>query len=207
MRDRITQRLRNVAVSVDPLQRVLANAQGPVSQAFLDSLAEPPRRAAVLIALIERSPGLTVLLTERATHLHFHPGQISLPGGSVAVADSGPEATALREAREEVGLQSADVTVAGTLDVHLTVTGFAVTPVVGFVSGHFHPRPDPAEVARVFEVPLDYLLQPGSVGYTVRERLGTRFRTPEFHYQGHRIWGATAVMLRAFLELISIDKP
>ncbi len=157
----------------------------------------------MLLGLIDRPSGLTVLLTERATHLRSHPGQISLPGGGVADTDSGPEATALRESSEEVGLHPADVSVIGTLDLHLTVTGFVVTPVVGFVAGHFRPRPDPAEVARVFEVPLDFMLQPGSVRYTVRERLGTRFRTPEILYEEHRIWGATAVILSAFLETIS----
>ncbi len=205
LREWIAGRIRAAVVGADPRQQILADVQGPVSPAFLKSLDSPLHAAAVLIALIERPEGLTILLTERASHLRAHPGQISLPGGRVAPSDAGPVAAALREAHEEVGMAPADVEVVGTLDVQLTVTGFAVTPVVGFVADRFRAMPDPAEVAGVFELPFASLMRPGAMQVYTRERLGTRFLVPEIHYGRYRVWGATATILSRFLEVISID--
>lgn len=202
MLERIAQRLA-AAPKVDPRERLLAQAEGPPTAELRALLEQPGRPASVLVPLIERPSGLTVLLTERAAHLKEHAGQVSFPGGRLASAAETPVEAALREATEEVGLPAEHVEVLGCLGVHLTGTGFAVTPVVGFVKERFEPTPDPTEVASVFEVPLAIVLEPHNIAITRRERLGVAFRTYELVYQGQRIWGATAAMLVSFRDLIS----
>jgi len=205
VRELIEQRLRRAAWAGDPTTRLLADAEGPVTPEFRALLERPARDAAVLIPLVEGSAGWTVLFTQRARHLVHHPGQISFPGGRVDAHDADAVAAALREAWEEIGLTPEIVRVAGTLPEHVTGTGFAVTPVVGFVPSTFRPRPDPAEVEAVFDVPLDVILAPGALKATSRERLGTRFRVWELEYRGHRIWGATAAMLKTFRDILCDD--
>ncbi len=202
LRARVLRALKRVPAAATPLERMLAQAEGPISAELRSQLEQPARDAAVLLGLVDRTAGWTVLLTERAGHLRHHAGQVSLPGGRLAGPDEAPVAAALREAWEEVGLASADVEVAGNLGTYLTGTGFRVTPVVGFVAGRFRPRPDPGEVAAVFEVPLELLLTADAFRIGYRERLGTRFRTYELAFEGHRIWGATAAMLMTFRGLI-----
>ena len=175
-------------------------------RAFMDHLQRQHHPAAVLVGLVERPGGLALLFTERAEHLKAHPGQVSFPGGRIERGDDGAVAAALREAEEEIGLDPRDVSVAGCLERRLTVTGFLVTPVVGFVAPEFRPVPDHTEVAEVFEVPLAFLLEEGNVRMTIRERLGARVRSHEIEYEGHRIWGTTASMLVGFLSLISHDE-
>ena len=171
--------------------------------------ARAPRAAAVLMALIERPAGLAVLLTERSPHLVDHAGQISFPGGRVEAADRDPVATALREADEELGLAPASVQVLGELPVHLTGTGFSVTPVVGLVGDAIDLaalRPDSDEVAGVFEVPLRYLMDPANhqrrvIGEGNRRR--TFYAMPyEAGGRSFFIWGATAAMLRNLYHLL-----
>ena len=200
----IRRRVAATRPAVDPLQRLLANVEGTPTPELLALLKRPVRPASVLLTLLSRPPGLTVLFTERAAHLKDHAGQVSFPGGRLAHAGETPVAAALREAEEEIGLPPAVVDVFGTLDVHLTGTGFSVTPVVGLVTeGEFAPVPDPREVARVFEVPLEFILDPRNLSSRHRERFGSRFRTHELEYQGHRIWGATAAILVSFRNLIT----
>ena len=163
-------------------------------------------RAPVLLGMIERSAGLTLLFTERSPDLKDHPGQVSFPGGRIETGDDGPVAAAIREAEEEVGMGRRLVSVAGCLEDLLTVTGFLVTPVVAFVDAEYRPVADGREVAEVFEVPLQYLLDERNIRSTHRERLGTRIRVYEIDYEGHRIWGATASILVQFLSIISNDK-
>ena len=177
---------------------------GPISPELEAVLAAPGARAAVLIGLVERDARLTVLLTERAGHLKAHPGQIAFPGGRIESGDATAVAAALREADEEVGLAAAHVTVAGQLPAHITGTGFIVTPIVGFVGAGFVARPDPGEVADVFEVPLEFLLDRRNLAERRRERFGTQFRSFEFNYAGRRIWGATAAMLITLIKIIEI---
>jgi 8-oxo-dGTP pyrophosphatase MutT (NUDIX family) len=198
----IESQLSTADLRTDPLQRTLADVRGHVTQAFLDFLNEPRSPAAVLVGLVDRPAGLTVLLTERAAHLKDHAGQVSFPGGRIESGDAGPIGAALREAEEEVGLRRQQVAVAGCLETLLTVTGFMVTPVVGFVAPEFTPEPDRTEVAEVFEVPLAYVLDTGNVRVSYRERLGSTLRVYELEYGGHRIWGATASMLMNFRSLI-----
>jgi 8-oxo-dGTP pyrophosphatase MutT (NUDIX family) len=154
-----------------------------------------PRDAAVLVPLVNRAGGLTVLLTQRSADLPDHPGQISFPGGRVEPGDPSIPAAALREAREEIGLPERNVAVLGSLARYDTVTGYRVTPVVGWVEPPFDVTPDPVEVAEVFEVPLAFLLDPANRQRHFR-MLGTHRRDYWAIPFGPRyIWGATASML------------
>ena len=174
-----------------------------MSPPLLKLLERPRNPAAVLLALIDRHDGLTMLFTERSADLKNHPGQVSFPGGRIEAVDDGPVAAAIREAEEEVGMKPGLISVAGRLEDFLTVTGFVVTPVVAFVDREYRPVGDGREVAEVFEVPLEYLLDESNVRTTRRERLGTQIRVYEIDYDGHRIWGATASILLQFLSIIS----
>ena len=155
----------------------------------------PPTAAAVLVPLINRPDGLQVLLTQRSADLPDHPGQISFPGGRVEASDPSHDAAALREAAEEVGLPAMSVTVLGHLAEYETVTGFRVTPVVGWVEPPFELTPDPVEVADVFEVPLSFLLDPANQQRHFRMLGTTRRDFWAIPYRERYIWGATAAML------------
>jgi 8-oxo-dGTP pyrophosphatase MutT (NUDIX family) len=164
-----------------------------------------PRRpvpAAVLIPLIERPDGLTVLFTVRAPGLRHHAGQVSFPGGRLDSVDRGPREAALREAAEEVGLAPELVEVAGFLPNYLTITGYSVTPVVGFVAPAFQPRPDAMEVSETFEVPLAVLLEPGRMQLRHKRYMGVKLPYFEMPWGPHRIWGATAAMLVNFRDTL-----
>ncbi len=153
------------------------------------------KAAAVLVPLVNRADGLNVLLTVRSADLPDHAGQISFPGGRVEPADASLAAAALRETTEEVGLAPAHVSVLGELAHYETVTGYRVTPVVGWVEPPFDLAPDPVEVADVFEVPLAVLLEPANQKRHYR-MLGTQRRDYWAIPYGERyIWGATAAML------------
>jgi len=153
----------------------------------------------VLVPIVDRESekpaGLTVLLTLRAPHLKLHSGQVSFPGGRVDPQDASPEAAALREAQEEIGLDAGRVELLGRLPDYRTGTGYRITPVVGLVSPPFEPKPDPGEVSEVFEVPLAVLVDPANLRRDSREWQG---RTRHFFviaHEQHYIWGATAGML------------
>ena len=184
---------------------MLGNIDGPVSPTLREILDRPGRPASVLVALLDRAAGPTVLFTERAAHLKDHAGQVSLPGGRLAAGETAADA-ALREANEEVGLNPETVDVIGALDGFLTGTGFTITPVVGVVTDStFVPTPDPREVAGVFEVPLGLILDRAALSVGYFERHGSRLLTYELHYGGRRIWGATAAVLRNFQDVILDD--
>ncbi|MEP7183407.1 MAG: CoA pyrophosphatase [Betaproteobacteria bacterium] len=154
-----------------------------------------PTAAAVLVPLVNRPQGLQVLLTQRSADLPDHAGQISFPGGRVEPDDATLAAAALREAAEEVGLPPEQVSVLGNLADYETVTGYRVTPVVGWVEPPFDLTPDPVEVADVFEVPLAFLLEPANQQRHFR-MLGAQRRDYWAIPFGDRyIWGATAAML------------
>lgn len=167
--------------------------------ARLAQLEEPPRPAAVLVPLVQRDHGLTVLLTQRTAHLYDHAGQISFPGGRVEESDASAQATALRETHEEIGLAPQAVEVIGSMPDYVVATGYQVTPVVGVIERDFTLRLDEFEVAEVFEVPLAFLMDPANHERR-RVTLGGMSRTfYAMPYHGRRryfIWGATAAMLR-----------
>ncbi len=155
------------AAQRDWLIDALARPAPPAARNLSDGFRLPGREgaavpAAVLVPLVNRPEGLQVLLTQRSADLPDHPGQISFPGGRVEPSDVSVDAAALRETTEEVGLSSARVSVLGHLSDYETVTGYRVTPVVGWVEPPFAVAPDPVEVADVFEVPLAFLIDPAN---------------------------------------------
>ena len=156
----------------------------------------PRRRAAVLCPLVRRKTGLSIMLTVRSAHLKVHAGQISFPGGKIDARDPSPLAAALREADEEIGLPAESVDILGALDPYDTSTGFVVTPFVGTVHPRFRPVPNEGEVAEVFEVPFDFLMDPANHERIERVHEGRNRRYYQMVYGKDRIWGATAGMLR-----------
>ena len=153
------------------------------------------REAAVLVPLVERPGGLTVIFTRRTAHLASHAGQVSFPGGHTEEHDESAEAAALRETEEEIGLHRRHIEPIGRLDTYITRTGFRVTPVVALVRPPFELRPDPDEVAELFEVPLAVILAPGMPKRESRDLFGVPRWFYVFPWQDHSIWGATAGML------------
>lgn len=165
------------------------------------------RPAGVLAPIIWQNDRLELLLTVRSSALKHHPGQIAFPGGKQDDCDADVTAAALREAREEIGLPSGHVEVLGTLPPHETVTAFQVTPIIGFIKKPFQIVPEPGEVAEVFSVPLDHVLDADN--FSVQSR---RWRGVERHYYvvpygPYYIWGATARMLRAWTHAMTSKSP
>ena len=166
--------------------------------------ALPARRvpAAVLVPLVERASGLTVLLTQRAETLKDHAGQISFPGGRIEPDDPDAWAAALREAYEEIGLLPELVEFAGYLPDHYVITGFRVTPAVGFVNPEYQLRIAKAEVHDVFEVPLDFILDAANHKSRRRRLAGLDIDVHDIPYGDRNIWGATAGMLMTLRRML-----
>jgi len=162
------------------------------------------RRAAVLVPIVQRPEGLTVLLTQRTAHLNNHAGQISFPGGSAEELDSSSIETALRETEEEIGLARRHLEVIGVLPEHITASSYLVTPVVGLVTPPFELIAESNEVAEIFEVPLAFLMNGMNhqrMSFELPEGAGRRsfYAMP---YERFFIWGATAGMLRNLFHLL-----
>lgn len=151
--------------------------------------------AAVLIGLVPRNQDWQVMLTLRTDGLRNHAGQVSFPGGRIEIADADPVAAALREAHEEIGLAPSLVEPLGYLDSFDTISGFHVYPVVARIAPDYTPILDPREVADVFEVPLNYLMDAANIREISREYAGRMRHYHEYAYDRQRIWGATAAML------------
>lgn len=164
------------------------------------------RRAAVLVPLVERAEGVTVLLTQRTAHLSSHAGQISFPGGRAEELDSSPIETALRESEEEIGLHRRHVSILGVLPDYVTASAYRVAPVVALVRPPFTLAADPNEVAEIFEVPLAFLmngLHHQRMSFELQDGAGTGRRSfYAMPYERFFIWGATAGMLRNLFHFL-----
>ena len=159
--------------------------------------------AAVLVPIVDRRAGLSVIFTQRTPHLKAHSGQVSFPGGRAEPNDPTPEFTALREAQEEIGLPMERVEVLARMPEYMTRTGFRVTPVVGLLTPPFDLVPDPREVAEVFEVPLAFLLDPRNHRYESAFYKGRMRHYWAMPYGERFIWGATAGMLVTFQRILT----
>ena len=159
----------------------------------------PPKHAAVLIPVVARTP-LTVLFTLRTEHLTAHAGQVSFPGGKIDTGDPDAIATALREAEEEIALSPSLIEPLGFLDTYHTSTGYMVAPLVALVGPDHHAHPNPDEVADIFEVPLEFLMDKRNIKLSSRMWLGRERQFYAYSYQDRYIWGATAGMLNNMFE-------
>ena len=170
-----------------------------------EGVAPDGRPAAVLIALMDRDTGISVLLTRRADHLHDHPGQVSFPGGRIDQGDASSIDAALREAEEEVGLPRSGVQVLGTLPAYRTVTGYHITPVVAWVRAEMDLCADPFEVAEIFEVPLEFLMVADNYRRQFWVHDGVVGEGWAVTYRDYFIWGATAGMLHRLMVCLGSE--
>lgn len=206
LRRLIEERLKDSHAAADPTTALPAGFSAKDIESIRAYFPAAPIAAAVLVPLVDHESGLTVLLTQRASHLKNHAGQISFPGGRIEPMDLNPLEAALRETQEEIGLGREHITFAGYLEPQLVLSGYWVTPVVAFVRSGFQLRLDEREVSAAFEVPLRYILDP--VNHRSRERqLGAvSVQVHDIPYEDHNIWGATAGMLMTLYHLLRSDQ-
>jgi 8-oxo-dGTP pyrophosphatase MutT (NUDIX family) len=189
------------AALFDP--NIIPRSGDPGTDRMLEIIAreQPVRPAAVLIPVVDH-PRPTVLLTQRAAHLNDHAGQIAFPGGKIDATDSSPLDTALREAEEEIGLRREFVAPIGYLDVYATGFGFRILPMLARVKPGFKLRINYSEVDDAFEVPLDFLMNPGNHQVHSKEFRGMERSYYAMPFAERYIWGATAGILRVLYERI-----
>ena len=161
-----------------------------------------PIPAAVLVPIIDRPSAPTLLLTTRAGHMRRHAGQVSFPGGRLEEGDADAVAAALRETREEIGIEAGHINVLGFLPDQVVLTGYRVTPVVALVRPGFALRRDDSEVAEIFEMPLARIADPDGFQDVNRQLYGVDVTLRELHFEGRIIWGATGAMLQALHEAL-----
>jgi 8-oxo-dGTP pyrophosphatase MutT (NUDIX family) len=194
----------SIAVDLERLRASLASKPDASQAVHEDGLGnEPLTPAAVLVPIVLHAAAPTVLLTQRTAHLRDHASQISFPGGRIEPEDASVRHAALRETQEEVGLDPRHIEVVGYLPEYRTGTGFSVTPVVAFVTPPFSLRPDPFEVAEVFEVPLTFLLDPAN---HQQHEIHWRGRLRQYYaipYGDYFIWGATAGMIMSLFRRVT----
>jgi 8-oxo-dGTP pyrophosphatase MutT (NUDIX family) len=198
-REDIVRRLASIPpieelLTADDLEKQMANAKLEL------------RPAAVLLLVVNHASGPTVVFTQRTAHLADHAGQISFPGGRCDAEDCTPERTALREAEEEIGISPARIEILGRLPEYRTVTGFSVTPIVGWTEPPLEFRPDPQEVEAVFEVPLAFLLDANNHRHESALFKGRMRQYWAVPYGERFIWGATAGMLVTFHRIVTVPK-
>ena len=157
--------------------------------------------AAVLIPIVERKNGLKVILTKRSNNLKQHPGQVSFPGGKSEKTDKSLVATALRETKEEIGINNKNVEILGQLSKHVTITGFKITPFIGKIRTGFSTKIQTSEVSEIFEVPLSYLSNPKNFRVESVKWKGKKRFFYSIPYGPYYIWGATARILKNLADL------
>lgn len=162
----------------------------------------PLRRAAVLIPIVAREDGATVILTRRTDHLPSHPGQVAFPGGKIEATDATPLAAALRETEEEIGIPRSRFDHLGYLDLYQTGSGFRIVPVVAMIGPEFELAVDPNEVAAVFEVPLSFLMSPVNHKQETGVFRGLTRSYYAMPYAGQNIWGVTAGIIRGLYQRV-----
>ncbi|NQV54772.1 MAG: CoA pyrophosphatase [Rhodospirillales bacterium] len=165
---------------------------------------KPLKAAAVLVPLVARKGGVTVLLTKRSEHLKNHAGQISFPGGRVDDSDRDAEHTALRETEEEIGIAGSAIEVLAKMEDYVVGTGFLVSPIIGMIRPPFELDLHDHEVAEVIEVPLAFVLDPKNIERHSRDYEGTKRYFFAITWQDYYIWGATAGMLRNLSNILWI---
>jgi 8-oxo-dGTP pyrophosphatase MutT (NUDIX family) len=196
MRDRVIGAFNGSGVAPDPAAP--RNLWPPPPDA--EFAGRKLRGAAVLVPLVDHPAGMTVILTQRTQSLPSHAGQIALPGGRRADDEATPEATALRESAEEIGLAPSRVRLLGRLNAHDTHTGYRVLPVVGLVDSPVDLVPDPSEVAAVFELPVAHMLDPANHRLETRLQRGVERQFRIIAYKDYFIWGLTARVLGELVE-------
>ncbi len=205
LRRQIEARLQGTQPATD-LSRAHAGGIAPeFSAQFRQFYPASPVPAAVLVPIVDRADGPTILLTQRSAQLKNHAGQISFPGGRIESSDAGPFDAALRETEEEVGLVRDFVQIAGCLDPHVVLTGFCITPVVGFVRPGFTLKLNTREVESTFELPLVHLLD--EANHLSRERFigDVSVQVYDIPFGDYRIWGATAGILMNLYRLLTVS--
>lgn len=199
--ERLARRLQGSAPRHEPADwRLGTHPVAQLEPALRELMPATLAPAAVLVGLVDHPGDPALLLTVRADALARHAGQIAFPGGRIEDSDVSPAAAALREAREEIGLDDARVAVLGYLPDHLVLTGYRVTPVVARIPPDVSLRLDPAEVAQLFELPWSALLDESICVHGERSFGGVRVKVRDIHYAGHRIWGLTAAILDLLRE-------
>ena len=176
------------------------------SRRLVEHFPRNPVPAAVLVPLVDRPEGLSVLLTQRASQLARHAAQIAFPGGRLEPDDPDIASAALREAQEEIGLDPGRVRVFGYLPEHVVISGFRVTPVLGIVAPPFSLELNPAEVAGVFEVPVNHVLDSANHQARMRRVGNEELLLYDIPWQGQNIWGATAGMLLTFVHMLREER-
>ena len=200
--DDVRARLAGTEMPACPADIVMPPGASRWPEPMREQMSGSLKVAGVLVPIFERDGELSVLLTRRSAELKHHAGQVSFPGGRMEEDDPNVEATALRETDEEVGIPAQHISVVGYLRPLPTITGYAVTPVVGLVESGVELSIDRTEVEYTFEVPLPFLLDSGNDirgEWTTYDR---RVPMVEFHWEGERIWGATAFMILSLRKIL-----
>lgn len=205
LRRLIEERLKDSRAVPDPANAVPAGFSAGDIESIRAYFPAAPIAAAVLVPIVDHDTGLTVLLTQRASHLKNHAGQISFPGGRIEPTDLNPLEAALRETREEIGITREHITFTGYLEPQLVLSGYWVTPVVAFVQPGFELRLDRSEVESAFEVPLSHILDPTNHRSRQRELGAVTVQVYDIPYRHHNIWGATAGMLLSLCRLLRAE--
>lgn len=199
----VAERLAKAAVNICPPE---APRQLPFPIEIIHPVDEPPRPAAVLIPMLRSQGEWRILYTRRTDTLPEHSGQVAFPGGRLDPDDPSPEAAALREAHEEIGLEADSVRILGRIDSFITLTNYCVTPIVGLIPWPFPMRLALDEVSRVFTIPLAWLANPANRHITERKLPAPYPPTPVIYFQpfdNEVLWGVSAQITVNLLSILS----